>query len=84
MFYQGNVWVPRRSVTNILKLAQYSKISGHLGVSKNISRLENYNWRQKRGDVKRCIEGCSICPLNKDHAEMNLFHTSSLEVHSRR
>jgi len=84
LLYQGKLCVPRRAVSSILHMAHDSKIAGHFGFSKTMSRLENYHWRHKGRDVKKYVQGCLTCQQKKDHSGKKLTDPTSLEVPERR
>eukprot|EP00737_Agarophyton_chilense_P003919 gb/GEZJ01004734.1/.p1 GENE.gb/GEZJ01004734.1/~~gb/GEZJ01004734.1/.p1 ORF type:complete len:294 (-),score=32.76 gb/GEZJ01004734.1/:75-956(-) len=82
--YAGKLCVPRNSVSNVLQLAHDSKISGHFGFSKTLSRLDNYYWKHKSRDVKSYVQGCLKCQQYKDSRQKKLTEPSSLEMPERR
>lgn len=57
--YFGRLCIPRKSVGRILELAHDSKLPGHFGYSKTMSRLGNFNWKHMSRDVGDYKRGCS-------------------------
>jgi hypothetical protein len=43
LWYQGKMCFPRRSIVSILQVANDSKIGGHFGLAKTMSRLSNFH-----------------------------------------
>jgi Integrase zinc binding domain len=55
--YENKLCVPRRCVSRILQMAHDSRIGGHFGHAKTMSRLANFYWRHKSRDVKSYVQG---------------------------
>ena len=84
LLYNGKVCVPRKAVSSVLQLAHDSKVAGHFGFSKTLSRLKNFHWKHKHNDVLNYVKGCITCQQKKDHQGKRLTDPSSLEVPQRR
>ena len=52
LMYQGRVCLPRKSISGILQIAHDSKLGGHFGLAKTISRLSGFHWRHMLRDVR--------------------------------
>ena len=61
-----------------------SKIAGHFGYYKTLSRLKNFYWKHKSRDVKNYVQGCQTCQQKKDSREKKLGDPTSLEIPDRR
>lgn len=84
LLYEGKLCIPRKSVRDLLHMAHDAKIAGHFGYFKTLSRLRNVYWKHKSRDVKKYVQGCTICQQKKDHQGKKFGDPSSLEVPSRR
>jgi len=84
LIYEEKLCIPRRCVANVLQLAHDSKIAGHFGFAKTMSRLEKYHWKHKSRDVKKYVQGCMVCQQKKDHGGPKLTEPTPLEVPERR
>ncbi len=84
LLYQVNLCVTRKSVANVLQMAHDSKIAGHCGFAKMMSRLEKYHWKNKERDVKSYVQDCMACQQKKDHGSKRFTDPMSLEVPKRR
>ena len=71
-------------MSNVLQLAHDSKISGHFGFYKTLSRLKNFHWKHKSRDVKQYVQGCIVCQQKKDHQGKKFGDPTSLEAPERR
>ncbi len=76
--------VPRKSVSKVLHEAHDSKIVGHLGLAKTLSRLDGFHWRHKVRDAKRYVQGFVSCQQNKDSRQKNFGIPNPLEIPDRR
>ena len=84
LYYNGNLCIPRQSVSDVLQLAHDSKISGHFKFAKTMSRLNNFHWRHNSRDVRKYVEGCMKCQHFKDFNQEKLTDPESLELPKRR
>ena len=84
LMYHGNLCVPRKSVSNVLQFAHDSKICGHFGFSKTLSRFDGYRKKHNSRDVKNYVRRCSRCQQYKDSRQKKLTEPSSLEMPERR
>ena len=84
LLYQGKLCVPRKAVRDVLHLAHDAKVAGHFGYFKTLSRLGNFYWKHKSRDVKKYVQGCTICQQKKDHQGKKFGESTSLEVPERR
>ena len=84
LYYHGLLYVPRKSVSNLLQMAHDSKISGHFALGKTLSRLKRYHWRHKVRDVRNYIRGCIRCQQYNDSTQKKLSEPTSLEMPERR
>ncbi len=64
--YQNRLCIPRRNVSKILDSAHDSKVGGHFGLAKTLSRLSGLYWRNMSKDVKNYIKGCMKFQQHKD------------------
>ena len=79
-YYNVELCIARKSVSDVLQLVHDSKISGHFKFAKTLSRLSNFHWRHKSQDVRKYVEGCMKCQQFKDSNQKKLAHTESLEI----
>ena len=84
LYYNGNLCAPRKSLSDVLQLADDSKISGHFKFAKTLSKLSDFHWRHKSRDVRTYVEGCMKCQQSKDSNQKKLTDLESLELHERR
>ena len=84
LFYEGKRCVPKKSVPKLLQLAHDSKIAGHFGFYKTMSRLKRFYWKNKAQDVKRYVQGCMTCQQKKDHHGKRFGDPNALEIPTRR
>lgn len=84
LLYQGKMCLPRRSIASILQVAHDSKIGGHFGLAKTMSRLSNFHWRHMLRDVRNYVKGCMRCQQFKDSRQKSLTDPNPLEMPSRR
>ena len=84
LLYQGKLCVPRKAVRDVLHLAHDAKVAGHFGYFKTLSRLGNFYWKHKSRDVKKYVQGCTICQQKKDHQGKKFGESTSIEVPQRR
>lgn len=84
LYYEGRVCVPRKAVSEIIKLAHDSRLAGHFGFTKTLGRLSNYHWKHKTRDVRSFCDGCSTCQQQKDHGGLTLNDPTALELPTRR
>jgi hypothetical protein len=82
--YENKLCVPRRCVSRLLQMAHDSRIGGHFGHAKTISRLANFYWRHKSRDVKLYVHGCLKCQQCKDLRQKPLTEPTPLELPERR
>lgn len=61
----GELYVPRKSVRLLLRMAHDALTSGHFGVAKTLGRLSNYHWSRKSKDVHRYVKGFLDCQHEK-------------------
>ena len=58
--------VPFTEQRTVLKFSHDSKISGHLGVNKTISKIrQGYYWPGLQSDVRSYVGGCDVCSRRK-------------------
>mgnify|MGYP003541608483 CR=1 FL=1 len=58
LFYQGKICIPRKYIAGILQVVHHSKIGGHFGLAKTISRPSNFLWIHMVRDVRNFVKGC--------------------------
>jgi hypothetical protein len=82
--YENKLCVPRRCVSRVLQMEHDSRIGGHFGHAKTMSRLANFYWRHKSRDVKLYVQGCLKCQQCKDSRQKPLTDPTPLELPERR
>ena len=72
--------VPESLHQDILELAHDVPTSGHLGITKTLSKLKhNFSWYKMRADVETFVKSCRKCSINKEphrkaKAKLETFH----------
>ena len=75
------VIVPRKARLSILYACHDMKTSGHLGVSKTVSKIkQKFYWPGLQSDVRSYIAGCETCskwkgPIPTKHAPMQIVRS---------
>lgn len=84
ILYDRKLCVPKKTISDLLKMAHDSKISDYFGIFKTTSRLKKFYWKNKAQDVKRYVQGCLFCQQKKDHQGKRLGDPNALEIPNRR
>jgi transposase InsO family protein len=62
------IWVPQSLILKIMTMFHSNVYSGHLGIRKTFSRLEQrVYWRNLRRDVTHFVNRCKICQITKTY-----------------
>ena len=73
--------VPLTERRTILNYSHDAKVSGHLGVSKTISKIrQSYYWPGLQGDVRSYIAGCDICARRKSPVKTKRAPMQTVQV----
>jgi Integrase zinc binding domain len=65
------------------KVAHDSKVGGHFGLAKTMSRLYNFRWRHMLRDVRNNVKVCMRCQKFKYSCQMSLNTPHPLEMPHR-
>lgn len=80
----GELFVPRKYVKMILKMAHDSPTAGNFAQTKTIAQLSNYYWNKKKKDLKNYTKGCLECQRTKPGNKKKLTDQQILELPNRR